>query len=124
MTYDTAMEQWDKYVDVLKRHSTTVVTLPDEPDCPDSHFVEDTAVLFRDEVAGEEVAVVCSNMAEPRRPEVASMLKQLVGEKKQYERIEHIDGDGEVRTQMSLILQKYKLSNSLLFCSFLKGEMC
>ena len=89
--------QWNKYVGVLNRHSTRVVILPDESDCPDSHFVEDTAVLFRDEVAGEEVAVLCSNMAKPRRPEVKSMLKQLLGEEKQYDRIGHIDGDGEVR---------------------------
>ena len=39
--------------------------------CPDSAFVEDTAVIFRDEVVGGDVAVVCINMAETRRPEVA-----------------------------------------------------
>jgi len=72
-----AISQWEKYCDVFERHKDWEVKVllearaVDGDHCPDSAFVEDTAVIFRDEVVGGDVAVVCINMAETRRPEVA-----------------------------------------------------
>ena len=82
---------------MLRRHNFNIETLPSLPDCPDSHFVEDTAVLFRDPAGGgEEVAVVCSNMAGPRRPEVPTMVAALEAQPDPFDRLEYLDGDGEM----------------------------
>jgi dimethylargininase len=61
-----AQQQWQGYVDALHTHGWTTHEVPAAPDCPDSAFVEDTMVVFRD------VAVLARPGADERKPEVSS----------------------------------------------------
>jgi dimethylargininase len=64
-----ALTQWEAYVDVLRADSWEVVEVPPADDCPDSVFVEDTVVMFRN------VAVVTRPGAESRQPETVEVEK-------------------------------------------------
>ncbi len=54
-------QQFRNYVDILLGLGLTVTTLPAEPDYPDSHFVEDTAVMM------PELAIITHPGAPSRR---------------------------------------------------------
>ena len=58
-----AERQWQAYVDVLHSEGWEIVEVPPAPDCPDSVFVEDTMLVFRD------IAVIALPGAASRRPE-------------------------------------------------------
>jgi len=60
-----AMRQWEDYVAALHGAGWRTVEVAPAPDCPDSAFVEDTMVVFRD------VAVLARPGADERKPEVA-----------------------------------------------------
>jgi dimethylargininase len=62
---ELAMTQWAAYVEVLNNHGWTTTEVPAAPNCPDSAFVEDTMVVFRD------VALLARPGADERKPEVA-----------------------------------------------------
>lgn len=66
-----AIEQQQAYEDCLRRLGVRVVSLPAEPEMPDSVFVEDTAVVVN------EVAVVAMMGAAKRRSELPSLTKVL-----------------------------------------------
>ena len=70
---DTALadRQWTAYVDTLRREGWQTLEVPAADDCPDSVFVEDTIVMFRN------VAVVSHPGAEPRRPEILDVEKTV-----------------------------------------------
>ena len=59
--YGVALEQWEGYCKVFKDHKGWELKMLGEArvkggsgtHCPDSVFVEDTAVLFKDDVVGE-----------------------------------------------------------------------
>jgi dimethylargininase len=76
-----AQEQHRRYEQVLEKLGARVISLPAEPDLPDSMFVEDTALVL------DEVAVLLLPGTESRRGEVASMAKTLAPFRK-LERIE------------------------------------
>ena len=59
-----AMQQWAAYVKALRDHGWTTTEVSAAPNCPDSAFVEDTMVVFRD------VAVLARPGADERKPEV------------------------------------------------------
>ncbi len=59
-----ALQQWHGYVAALEAHGWRTVPVDAAPDCPDSAFVEDTMVVFRD------VAVLARPGADERKPEV------------------------------------------------------
>lgn len=61
---DLAVQQWHHYVDALEANGWRTVPVGAAPDCPDSAFVEDTMVVFRD------VAVLARPGADERKPEV------------------------------------------------------
>ena len=61
-----AVRQWEGYVGALHARGWETVEVPAAPDCPDSAFVEDTMVVFRD------VAVLARPGADERKPEVAA----------------------------------------------------
>lgn len=61
-----AMQQWRNYVAALGANGWQTVEVPAAPDCPDSGFVEDTMVVFRD------VAVIARPGADERKPEVVA----------------------------------------------------
>jgi dimethylargininase len=63
---DLAGRQWQQYVDALERSGWTCVEVPPADDCPDSVFVEDTMVVYRD------LAVIARAGAGVRRPEAAA----------------------------------------------------
>ena len=66
-----AAQQHEEYERSLSDLGCRVVSLPAEPDLPDSVFVEDTAVLV------DELAVVTRPGAESRRVETASVARVL-----------------------------------------------
>lgn len=66
-----AREQHARYAAALASLGCTIVELDEEPDLPDSVFVEDTAVVL------DEVAVLTRPGAASRRPEVESVARAL-----------------------------------------------
>lgn len=66
-----AHEQWINYVDVLQAHGWATTEVAPAPDCPDSAFVEDTMVVFRD------VAVLARPGADERKPEVEAAARAI-----------------------------------------------
>jgi len=73
---DRARAQHHAYEQALQGLGARVVSLPEEPDLPDSVFVEDTAVVL------DEVAIVTRPGAESRRPETASIARALTPHRK------------------------------------------
>ncbi len=60
---DLAFTQWTAYVEALRGAGWSIVEIPAADGCPDSAFVEDTMVLYRD------TAVIARPGAESRRAE-------------------------------------------------------
>ena len=67
----TAQEQHHAYEKLLGRLGARVISLPAEPDLPDSMFVEDPAVVL------DELAVILSLGTETRRREAPSLAQAL-----------------------------------------------
>jgi dimethylargininase len=91
---ERAAAQHAAYEDALARLGCTVVRLPEEPDQPDSAFVEDTAIVL------EELAVITRPGAASRREETASVATAL-GEYRQLACIQApgtLDGGDVLRT--------------------------
>jgi dimethylargininase len=61
---DLAMRQWEGYVAALQSCGWQTIEVPPAPDCPDSAFIEDTMVVYRD------TAVMARPGADERKPEV------------------------------------------------------
>jgi dimethylargininase len=59
------------YEELLAKLGAQVISLPEEPELPDSMFVEDPAIVF------EEVAVICPLGTETRRKEAPSLAAAL-----------------------------------------------
>lgn len=62
-----AQRQWEAYVGVLRTHGWETVEVQPADDCPDSVFVEDAVVVFRN------VALIARPGALSRRPETAAV---------------------------------------------------
>lgn len=73
---ERAIAQHEQYLDVLSKLGMTVLTLPEQPDLPDSVFVEDTAIVL------DEVAVLTNPGADSRKPEVTSVEPVLASYRK------------------------------------------
>ena len=80
-----AERQWTDYVNALEAHGWTTVEVPDAKGCPDSVFVEDTMVVFRD------LAVMARPGAASRRAEVPDAEKAVAA---QGYRLGYIDEPG------------------------------
>lgn len=65
--FELAMSQWDDYVQALRAHGWEPVEVEPAEDCPDSVFVEDTVVVFRN------VALIARPGADSRRPETTAV---------------------------------------------------
>ena len=61
---DLAMQQWEAYVAALQSCGWQTIEVPPVPECPDSVFIEDTMVVYRD------TAVMARPGADERKPEV------------------------------------------------------
>ena len=66
-----ARAQHHAYEAVLEKLGAKVISLPEEPDLPDSMFVEDPAIVL------DEVAVICPLGTETRRKEAPSLATAL-----------------------------------------------
>lgn len=64
---DRAMEQWEAYGKALRTHGWETVEVAPADNCPDSVFVEDTVVMYRN------VALIARPGAESRRGETAGV---------------------------------------------------
>jgi dimethylargininase len=69
--FSTALAQWEGYVQALADAGWELREVPPAPDCPDSAFVEDTVVMFRN------VAVVSRPGADDRKPETVDVEKTV-----------------------------------------------
>ena len=67
-----AQQQHQAYELLLAKLGARVISLPPEPDLPDSMFVEDPAIVL------DELAVIFPLGAESRRGEAASLAKELM----------------------------------------------
>ena len=68
-----AIRQWEAYVQVLADAGFDLVEVPAAPECPDSVFVEDTVLMYRN------VAVLCRPGADERKPEVLDVEQVVEG---------------------------------------------
>jgi dimethylargininase len=82
--YELILKQHASYVDALKTVGIDVIELDPQPNYPDAHFLEDTAVVF------SEAAVITRPGAASRRGEEVSIAEVL----RQYREIEHIQAPG------------------------------
>ena len=64
---DLAAEQWEAYAEALRAHGWETIEVDPADDCPDSVFVEDTVVMYRN------VALIARSGAESRREETAGV---------------------------------------------------
>jgi dimethylargininase len=81
-----ARAQHQAYEDLLDKLGAKVESLPEEPDLPDSMFVEDPVIVL------DEVAVICSPGTEARRKEVPSLAAAL----EKYRKLEYVKLPGTV----------------------------
>jgi dimethylargininase len=63
---DLALRQWEAYVAALTTAGWRTIEVPPAEDCPDSVFIEDTMVVYRD------LAMIARSGAAARRPEAAA----------------------------------------------------
>src|SRR6266849_5171889 len=79
-----AREQHRAYEQLLEKLGTRVLSLPAEPNLPDSMFVEDPAIVL------DELAVILPLGTESRRPEAASLAQAL----SKFRKIEYVTPPG------------------------------
>jgi dimethylargininase len=103
-----AREQHSAYEQVLRGLGCRIESLPEEPDLPDSVFVEDIAIVL------DEVAVITRPGASSRRAETASIAAAL-GKYRDLVRIESpgtLDGGDVLRVERSLYVGTSSRSNA------------
>lgn len=71
--FERALAQWEGYVSTLRDIGWTIVEVPPANDCPDSVFIEDAVLMYRN------VAVICRPGADERKPEVVEVEKVVDG---------------------------------------------
>jgi dimethylargininase len=103
-----AQEQHHAYEKLLEKLGARVLSLPAEPELPDSMFVEDPAVVL------DELAVILPLGTESRRPEAASLAKALSA----FRRLEYValcgtlEGGDVLRIGRKLFVGLTKRSNA------------
>lgn len=68
---DRAREEWRGYVSALQAHGWETIEVEQAEDCPDSVFIEDTVVMYKN------VAVISRPGADSRKPETDGTRKAL-----------------------------------------------
>src|SRR5713101_9109157 len=102
-----AQEQHHAYETLLEKLGARVVSLPAEPDLPDSMFVEDPAIVL------DELAVILRLGTESRRHEAASLAREL----SKYRRLAYVslpgtlEGGDVLRIDRKLFVGLTKRSN-------------
>jgi dimethylargininase len=79
-----ACEQHRAYEQLLEKLGARIISLPGEPNLPDSMFVEDPAIVL------DELAVILPLGTQSRRPEAASLAEAL----SKFRRIEYVTPPG------------------------------
>lgn len=103
-----AREQHHAYEKLLEKFGARVVSLPAEPNLPDSMFVEDPAIVL------DELAVIFPLGTESRRPE-AALLAQAISK---FRKLEHVtlpgalEGGDVLRIGCKLFVGVTKRSNA------------
>lgn len=67
--YELALKQWANYVEALRLCKWTIVEVPAADDCPDSVFVEDAVVMYKN------TAVITRPGSDSRKPETIEVEK-------------------------------------------------
>ncbi|MFF8633335.1 dimethylargininase [Streptomyces pilosus] len=70
--FGRAVEQWEAYTEVLRAHGWETIEVDPADDCPDSVFVEDTVVMYRN------VALIARPGAGSRRGEIPGTERAVV----------------------------------------------
>jgi dimethylargininase len=102
-----AQRQHEAYELLLARLGARVISLPAEPELPDSMFVEDPAVVL------DELAVILPLGTESRRPEASSLAQEL----SKYRKLAYIqlpgtlEGGDVLRIGRKLFVGRTKRSN-------------
>ena len=94
--FEVALSQHKRYEQVLEDLGCRVERLGEEPDFPDSVFVEDIAIVL------DEVAIITRPGAESRRGERSSIQRAL----EPHRRLEHIRAPGILDGGDVLVVQK------------------
>ena len=103
-----ARQQHTQYESVLKELGLAVLCLPEEPDLPDSVFVEDMALVL------DECAIITRPGAASRRPETTSIARVLAA----FRKLHHIeapacvDGGDILQVDRSIYLGLTQRSNT------------
>jgi dimethylargininase len=103
-----AREQHRAYERLLEKLGAQLVSLPAEPDLPDSMFVEDPAIVL------DEVAVILPLGTETRRPEAASLAQAI----SRFRKLAHVtlpgtlEGGDVLRIGRNLFVGLTKRSNA------------
>ena len=103
-----AREQHRAYEQLLEKLGARVVSLPAEPNLPDSMFVEDPAIVL------DELAIIFPLGTESRRPEAASLAQAIA----KFRKLEHIvlpatlEGGDILRIGRKLFVGLTKRSNA------------
>jgi len=83
---EKASAQHHTYEELLRELGVHVISLPEEPDLPDSMFVEDPAIVL------DEVAVICPLGTESRRKESTTIAAAL----EKYRKLAHVKLPGTI----------------------------
>ena len=103
-----ARQQHQAYETLLGKFGARVISLPPEPELPDSMFVEDAAIVL------DEIAVILPMGIESRRGEAASLGKELA----KYRKLAHVslpgmlEGGDVLRIGRKLFVGLTKRSNA------------
>jgi len=103
-----ARQQHQAYEVLLAKLGARVISLPPEPDLPDSMFVEDPAIVL------DEIAVILPLGTESRRPEATSLAQKL----SKYRKLAHLqlpgtlEGGDVIRIGRKLFVGLTKRSNA------------
>src|SRR5438067_10588099 len=103
-----AREQHQAYEVLLAKLGSRVISLPPEPDLPDSMFVEDPAIVL------DEIAIILPLGTESRRPEATSLTQEL----SKYRKLAHVqlpgtlEGGDVLRIGRKLFVGLTKRSNA------------
>jgi len=103
-----AREQHRAYEQLLEKLGARIVSLPAEPDLPDSMFVEDPAIVL------DELAVIFPLGTESRRPEAVS-LSQAISKFRKFEQVTlpgTLEGGDILRIGRKLFVGLTKRSNA------------
>ena len=80
--YEVALRQWERYVHALRTHGWQIIEVPPAPDCPDSVFIEDTMLMYKN------IAIIARPGADERKPETAGAAAVVASLGYHIERIE------------------------------------